>query len=53
MYKLYFIINSAIIALLYVFGNSLFLTVKVNNVIIMGNPGTILGAGISLLEYVI
>ena len=51
MYKLYFIINSAIIALLYVFGNSLFLTV--NNVIIMGNPGTILGAGISLLEYVI
>lgn len=45
MYKILHI-NSAIIALLYVFGNSLFLTV--NNVIIMGNPGTILGAGISL-----
>ncbi len=50
MYKILHI-NSAIIALLYVFGNSLFLTV--NNVIIMGNPGTILGARMSLLEYVI
>ena len=45
------IVNSAIITLLYAFGNSHFLTAY--NVIIMGNPGTILGAGISLLDYVI